>query len=357
MRNWTLLLPFGKARAATHVSDGEFLRALRGLGQPVGDLTFTGAESGAATAGLAVGELRVTAFCAAPFQARCIAEPQLAFTLPVSGSGAITDGSGPLAWKAGKTIISDSYHEPLLISAGICAAVILRPSLAKLVGAMRSALADGDGPVRADADEIGARLLVRGSFLDDGQAWSMDYFSALMKAVAMIDDGRCDGGLLSWIGLEDVINRLLARLVLEQEHGTAVASPPPVQPRSVRAVDLICDRIRSTIGRPMSISEMEELTGLSGRALNYAFRARFQCSPQEWQRNFLLDHARQMLKGTHYTGSVKALSYELGFSSPSSFAAHYRQRFGERPSVSRGARSDHKDSQAASDKQGLTAPQ
>ena len=320
------------------------------------ELTFTGAERGAATAGLTVGELRVGAFCSAPFEAQCNSEPHVAFMLPVSGSGVISCGAASLPWKEGKSIISTSHHEPLHISAETCSMVMLRPSHAKLVAALRSALLERRQPAAAHAEEIGARLLKRASFIDGGQAWSIDYVPALLKAVAMIDDCRSDGALLARIGLEDVVNQLLARLILEQEHGRALAARVPGQPRSVRAVELICDRIRSTIGKPMSISEMEELTGLTGRALNYAFRARFDCSPQEWQRNFLLDHARQMLTGSHFTGSVKTLSYELGFSSPSSFAAHYRQRFGELPSLSRGAPSRADDPQPGPGRSRLTGP-
>lgn len=342
--------------ASAHESEQDFLDALRRLGLPVAELTFTGKERGAATAGVAIGELRATALCSAPFEARYAAEPHIAFTLPVSGSGTINGGSVPLAWKAGKVIISNSHHQPLHVSADAGAAVTLRPSHGKLAAAMRGALGDSRDRLAADAEEICAKLLARGSFVDDGHAWSIDYFAAIMKAVAIIDGCRCDAALLARIGLEDVLNRLLAQLVLEQQHGPGAAAEATVQPRSVRAVDRICDRIRSTVGKPMSISEMEKLTGLTGRALNYAFRARFDCSPQEWQRNFLLDQARQMLKGANYTGSVKALSYELGFSSPSSFAAHYRQRFGERPSVSRGARADGEGTQAALDGPGVSAP-
>lgn len=74
------------------------------------------------------------------------------------------------------------------------------------------------------------------------------------------------------------------------------------------------------------------LTGLTGRALNYAFNSRFGCSPQEWQRNYLLDEARRRLLETSQTQSVKSIAFELGFASSSSLASFYRKRFGELPS-------------------------
>lgn len=336
MRNKTQLLPFGKALASTFESEPEFLALLQRHGRPVVEFNFTGAKRGASATGVRIGDLVVMAACSEPFHARCAADPQLAFILPVAGSGKIRSRASSLDWKASKTIIINSYDEELEIFGSTCSAVVLRPSPGKLVDALAGAISDGHGPRGADPEDIRKRLLARGPVIDDGRTWSIDYFSAIMKVVELVDDCGCDEALLARIGLEDVLNRLLARLALEQAHGAGKHGETQGKPRSTRAVDLICDRIRSTIGNPMSISQMEELTGLTGRALNYAFRSRFSCSPQEWQRNFLLDHARQLLKDPHYTGSVKSLSYELGFSSPSSFAAHYRQRFGERPSVSRG---------------------
>lgn len=264
---------------------------------------------------------------------KCMVDPQVAFVIPLTGSGRIIWRGAVLDWAASKTIISNSYDQPLEFAADTAGTIIsLRPSAEGLRAALHRVIADRGGKEGAEADAIMARLLVRGPFIDTGRSWSVDYFSAIMNLVAMFDDCNADGAMLERIGVEDVLNRLLAKLILDQEQFAVESEPSQSVARSTRAVELICDRARNSIGSPMSISEMEQLTGLTGRALNYAFRARFDCSPQEWQRNFLLDHARQLLRGPDYTGSVKALAYELGFSSPSSFAAFYRQRFGERPS-------------------------
>ena len=263
---------------------------------------------------------------------KCMVDPQLAVILPVSGSGKIIRNGKSLQWAASRTLITNSYDEPLEFDTAANMIITLRPSPEKLLAVLRSLIRERSGKDGAEADAIMARLLVRGPFIDTGRSWTVDYFSAIMNVVALFDDCKGDGATLTRIGIEDVLNRLLAKLILDQEHGAAESEPSNGLPRSTRAVDLICDRVRNTIGSPMSISDMEEMTGLTGRALNYAFRARFDCSPQEWQRNFLLDHARRLLRGADYTGSVKALAYDLGFASPSSFTAFYRQRFGERPS-------------------------
>lgn len=313
-------------------SEADIASVLRTFNRPVAEFTFTGASRRAAVSGIRIGDLVATAVFMDPMHIRCTVDPQVAFTLPITGSGRIIRGEAPLDWVGSKTIITNSYDQPSELSAGTSGAIItLRPAVEKLREALRSAITDRNGGDGGEADAILSRLLVRGVFIDTGREWRIDYFSAIMNLVAMFDDCNGDGAVLARIGIEDVLNRLLAMLLLDQA-SPADREAPPSLPRSTRAVDIVCDRIRNAIGSPLSIAEMEQLTGLTGRALNYAFRARYDCSPQEWQRNFLLDHARRLLKDAGYMGSVKSLSYELGFSSPSSFASFYRQRFAERPS-------------------------
>jgi AraC-like DNA-binding protein len=329
----SLLLPFGNADAVRTSCEVEFASALRRFGRPVSEFTFTGTSRRAAAAGIRIGGHAVTAAASDPMRTRCKADPQVAITLPLSGTGKLITKCHALEWTASKAVITNSFHEALEVTTDSTGTLIsLCPSNEKLLSVLRGIIRDRGARNAEEADAILARLLVRGPVIDTGRSWSVDYFSAIMNVVALMDDCQGDHAMLERIGLEDVICRLLARMVLDQEQGAGESEPAQMVTRSTRAVDLICDRIRDSIGTPMSMSDMEELTGLTGRALGYAFRARFDCSPQEWQRNFLLDHSRQLLKDRDFTGSIKSLAYELGFSSPGSFTAFYRQRFGERPS-------------------------
>lgn len=324
-------MPFGNGRASGFASDVEFGAALRRFKRPIDDLAFSTADHEAWASGIHIGGLIVTAISSMPLRAKSLVDPQASFSLPVSGSGKIILGPRIVEWGTTKPIVTNSFDKPLELVNETLSMMTLRPTSEGLQSALRSVL-DDRGMKESFADEIFARLMVRGPVMDLGRSWSVDYYAALLNIAALIDNCNGEEAHLTRIGLEDVVNRLLAQLVLDQEAGIAAEEESHHVPRSVRAVDLICDHIRSRIGKPLSMSEMEDLSGLSGRALNYAFRARFDCSPQEWQRNFLLDHARQLLRDTGYTGSVKAMAYELGFSTASSFAAFYRERFGERPS-------------------------
>lgn len=327
-----LLLPFGNARANTFTSEESFVAALRDLERPVADFSFRGPAHNACLTGVRVGGLVISAASTEAMHAKCLVDPQVAFILPFAGSGKIIHRRSVRDWTANRMIIRNCYDEEEEFATSGSTVVTLRVAFDRLQSAVDRVIRDRTGTDGHSAEEICARLFVRGPVIDAGVSWTVDYCSALMKLVTLVDECRYDEDLLQRIGIEDMVIRLLARLVLDQEYGAVTDLPPLSLPRSQRAVDLICDRIRSSIGTRLTMSDMEDMTGLTGRALNYAFRARHGCSPQEWQRNFLLDQAHRLLKSANCTLSLKALAYEFGFASPSSFTAFYRQRFGELPS-------------------------
>jgi AraC-like DNA-binding protein len=131
------------------------------------------------------------------------------------------------------------------------------------------------------------------------------------------------------LGLDDQFYRLaalsLAPDLLWDDHG----SVPPVARDSI---DMLCDAIRNSRDRFVTLTEMESMTGLARRTLQHHFLKRFQCSPMTWQRRERLHIAHDRLKRGETDGlNIAELGYELGFASPSSFADFYRRMFGETP--------------------------
>jgi len=106
--------------------------------------------------------------------------------------------------------------------------------------------------------------------------------------------------------------------------------------RSRQAVHVICKAAASDLRSPLSITQMEQLTGLTGRALRYAFYEEYNCSPLEWQRNLRLDRAREFLLSTAKLHSMKRIAFDFGFKSTQSFTRYYELRFGEHPSQTYG---------------------
>ncbi len=102
--------------------------------------------------------------------------------------------------------------------------------------------------------------------------------------------------------------------------------------RSAKAVDVLCKFIASKGPPHMTLEQMATLTGLTSRALAFAFRRQFDCTPIEWQRNHFLDLAHQCLEADNVTASVKTVARKFGFVSSSSFSKFYLKRFGCKPS-------------------------
>lgn len=90
---------------------------------------------------------------------------------------------------------------------------------------------------------------------------------------------------------------------------------------------LIDERLRE-VGDVPTLTELATLCNLSVRQLTRGFRASRQRSIGDHVTQSRLDHAKRMLAGDQ---SIKAISYTLGFASPSSFCAAFRRATGETP--------------------------
>lgn len=97
------------------------------------------------------------------------------------------------------------------------------------------------------------------------------------------------------------------------------------------AVVSLCERIRQNPTRPLTLVDMERLSGFSRRSLENEFHRQFGCSPVKWQQTERLSQAREYI--TAETGKVviSEVAQEYGFASASKFIAYYKRFFGETP--------------------------
>ena len=97
------------------------------------------------------------------------------------------------------------------------------------------------------------------------------------------------------------------------------------------AVVALCERIRQNPAHPLTLVDMERLSGFSRRSLENEFHRQFGCSPVKWQQTERLSQAREYL--TAETGKVviSEVAQEYGFTSASKFIAYYKRFFGETP--------------------------
>lgn len=154
--------------------------------------------------------------------------------------------------------------------------------------------------------------------------------SAYFLALARVLNGLTDvPHVMNNIGIEDLFYRQLVLLLAAsrfREFSRRKSSANLDQ-----AFDSICDLSLARLNHPLTMTEMEHLSGLGTKTFAKQFRLRFGCSPMEWQRQERLRIARERLLGGDKVINIAQLSADLGFASPKSFLLHYRKRFGENP--------------------------
>jgi AraC family transcriptional regulator len=127
---------------------------------------------------------------------------------------------------------------------------------------------------------------------------------------------------------EVLVELICAQIAIELGRYCAGVNEGPVTgglaPWRLRAID---DRLREIQDVP-TLDELADICKLSVRQLTRGFRASRGCSIGDHVARSRLEHAKRLLATDQ---SVKAISYSLGFSSPSSFSYAFRRLLGETP--------------------------
>lgn len=164
------------------------------------------------------------------------------------------------------------------------------------------------------------------------RAGGVDFSQAFRSICNLIDANVDKVSALEMLSIDDLVYRqcifLLKPELLVREDGRSTrwnSGRPAV-------IDELCDTIKARFDRPLSLTEMEKITGLSARTIQYAFRSRFGCSPMQWQRRERLLFAYKALSGAREDVSMTQLAHACGYLSLPAFSTDYRKLFGETPS-------------------------
>jgi AraC-like DNA-binding protein len=244
---------------------------------------------------------------------------------PLEGSGQIRDGKKNLQWKSPANVIYQAYGGEQNFSFET-----RRSGLFFMVEADRLNItietmfneSETDWKNLVPSHPIVAELTVA----------EQNVRSVLLSTLMLVDLPDNDQDHLIRIGFDDVIHRLLAEMTFLRFRSGSEQAPVSKIKRSTKALDVVCDYITSHTDKVLTSTEMEQMTGMTSRALYGAFIERFNSSPQEWKRNVHLDHARVEMMNPHSLASVKTIARQFGFVSSQSFSKFYQRRFGELPS-------------------------
>lgn len=156
-------------------------------------------------------------------------------------------------------------------------------------------------------------------------------FEAIFKNLStLLDQFSLHAGFLDRSGLDDTIYRSIAMLLMPALLSEDQASVRRSVNRDL--LDRACQYIQSELSSPITLSNLEHVSGMSRRSLQSAFQKRFDCSPMKWIRLRRLERAKSCLENPTEFTSVTATAMECGFSDPSVFSYFYKRYFGESPS-------------------------
>jgi AraC-like DNA-binding protein len=100
------------------------------------------------------------------------------------------------------------------------------------------------------------------------------------------------------------------------------------------AVRHAAEFIETHADRPLTLSEIAAAAGLTGRALQYAFRRHFGTTPTGYLRQVRLNRAHHELRAADPAAglTVSAVARKWGWATGSKFTAAYQQQYGQLPS-------------------------
>jgi AraC-like DNA-binding protein len=140
-------------------------------------------------------------------------------------------------------------------------------------------------------------------------------------------------GALAMTGADNAFYRNFVALLAPEFVFGVNARPVERRSKERDVLNPLCEYIQANLKRPIYLTDLEKMSGLSARSLQYAFGQRFNCSPMDWVRQERLGLAHSMFIAAEPYTTVTSVSYSVGFNNLSMFASSYRQRFGELPSV------------------------
>jgi AraC-like DNA-binding protein len=145
-----------------------------------------------------------------------------------------------------------------------------------------------------------------------------------------------DDSVMTHPVLAEELTRTVAVTALHTFPNTAMNAPyepgpgwmPPATVR--RATDFM----QAHAEQPLTLNEVAAEAGVTGRALQYAFRRYYGTTPIGYLRRIRLERADAELRAATPDSGVQvgAVARKWGWASPSQFSLAYQERFGVRPS-------------------------
>ena len=146
----------------------------------------------------------------------------------------------------------------------------------------------------------------------------------------LIDDHNLDSNLLSMIGIDDVFYRTLVLML----NSNALNSDEVVfdDTSMLSGINRVTEYISANYSQRVTLTKLEQISGMSGTSLARGFKRRFSCSPMQWLQQYRLKVFNDLLKTARPGETVTSLAFLCGFTRLGALSGQYAQVFGEKPS-------------------------
>lgn len=156
----------------------------------------------------------------------------------------------------------------------------------------------------------------------------VDLDQVFRHQMMMLDALGADSESMEQMGLADMILRSTVLALAPQVHLLPSASSEVTTNSKIKR---ICDYIDAHLAGKITLTELEQVSGLSARSLQYSFRAVTGLSPVQWINNRRLEEIRRRVVEAKPGTTLSEIVSEY-FSNMGDFSRRYREKYGERPS-------------------------
>lgn len=165
---------------------------------------------------------------------------------------------------------------------------------------------------------------------DAGTRHDAELLRLLDFIIQTIDQDRSP--LAHSLALNNLQNAFLMGFLLGHPHNHRKLLEKGVATPSTRTVQTVEAYLDANADKPITMTELHALTGMSVRAIQAGFRAKRGCSPMEFLRERRLLMAKRRLETALLGTQVTEVAFSCGFGHLGRFSRDYRKRFGENPS-------------------------
>ncbi|MDO8695232.1 MAG: AraC family transcriptional regulator [Sheuella sp.] len=320
------LLSFGESRKHAGSSTAELTQKLKfiGLEMNVDASASTRAQFSYKIATINLNGLKLAALSTTPYRFEIKKTDEALLIIPFVGRSKIETADKSYEWQG-----SDIA---LLVPAGATYSGVTSLSTILMIGI---------DPVRLDLSANTMRS--NGKKVDWKNEFSyvrkisMQVHNLLIDKIfhqlcALIDLLEDNPEFLGKSALDESFYRTIALALLPEVLGKVIVTTEK-RKYARRKLDSLCQYIVTHIGHAFTLADLDRISGMSRRSLHYEFQKRYLCSPMNWIRTERLRQAHHKISRAIPSTTVTSVAIACGFSSPVTFASHYKKQYGEHPAT------------------------